>query len=69
MPELRPLTRREIEVLALLAQGNSAKRIGHILGITPRTVSAHTQSIISKLGTFNCTHAVAIAVRDGLIRP
>jgi two-component system, NarL family, response regulator len=68
MPRLsRPLTRRETEVLALLARGNSAKRIADILGITPRTANAHMQAIISKMETNNTTQAVAIAVRDGLI--
>jgi DNA-binding CsgD family transcriptional regulator len=69
MGQSRPLTKREIEVLGLLAQGHTARRAGEFLGITPRTVSAHTQSIVSKLGTQNCTHAVAVAVRNGLIRP
>lgn len=63
------LTRREGEVLGLLARGNSARKIGEILGITTRTVHAHSQSTKRKLDTANSTHAVAVAIRDGLIEP
>lgn len=61
------LTRREVEVLAQLAKGKTARQIAEILGITKRTVDAHLQSAYLKLGASNGTHAVAIALRDGII--
>jgi DNA-binding CsgD family transcriptional regulator len=61
------LTLREIEVLGWVARGKSARTIGEILRITKRTVDAHVLSAIGKLGAANRTHAVAIAIRDGLI--
>jgi LuxR family quorum sensing-dependent transcriptional regulator len=67
-PEQRPrLTAREQEVLKWTASGKSAWEIGLILGITKRTVDEHAQSAFRKLGAANRTHAVAIAVREGLI--
>ena len=64
----RHVTHREMEVLTLLAEGNTAKRIGEILGISERTVYAHTQSVAEKLDAANSTQAVAIAIRNGLIK-
>ncbi len=62
------LTAREIEVLAWVARGKSASAIGEMLHITKRTVDAHVSSIVSKIGAVNRTQAVAIAIRDGLIK-
>lgn len=69
-PPARPysLTAREIEVLAWVACGKSASAIGEMLDITKRTVDAHVSSIVSKIGAVNRTQAVAIAIRDGLIK-
>jgi LuxR family transcriptional regulator, quorum-sensing system regulator BjaR1 len=61
------LTRREIEVLSHLAHGETARQVAEALAITARTVSAHTQSARQKLDAANCTQAVAIALRDGMI--
>jgi LuxR family quorum sensing-dependent transcriptional regulator len=62
------LTAREIEVLAWVARGKSASAIGEMLRITKRTVDAHVSSIVSKIGAVNRTQAVAIAIRDRLIK-
>lgn len=62
------LTVRENEVLRWVARGKSAWEIGEILGITKRTVDLHVQTAVRKLGAFNRTHAVALALRDGLIK-
>ena len=62
------LTSRESEVLRWVANGKSASEIGEILKITKRTVDEHVQTSIRKLGALNRTHAVAIALRDGLIK-
>ena len=64
---LSKLTKRECEVLAWVARGKSAWEIGEILEITKRTVDEHVQTACRKLGAENRTHAVAIAISQGLI--
>ena len=64
---LAVLSPRERQVLTLIARGKSAKGIGLILKISPRTVNVHSASIIRKLGADNRLQAVAIAVRAGLL--
>ena len=61
------LTPREREVLGWVAQGKSAGEIAEILHIVKRTVDEHVQTAVRKLGALNRTHAVAIALRDGII--
>jgi len=61
------LSEREIQVLRLVAQGNSNKRVAAELGITEDTIKAHMSSIISKLGANDRTHAVTIALRRGIL--
>lgn len=67
-PVARPLTRREVEVLALIADGLTAAQIARRLSISYRTVQTHTQNAYQKLGATCGAHAVAIAVRCGAIR-
>jgi DNA-binding CsgD family transcriptional regulator len=62
------LTLREREVLWWAAQGKSALDIGAILDITKRTVDEHIQNAARRLGASNRTQAVAIALRERLIR-
>jgi DNA-binding NarL/FixJ family response regulator len=62
-----PLTPREREVLALVAEGLSNKAIAQELGISDQTVKFHVASITGKLGAANRTEAVRRAVRRGLI--
>ncbi len=61
------LTRREVEVLSLVARGFGNKEVGDVLGTAPGTVKAHVQSILAKLGAKDRTHAVTIALRRGII--
>jgi LuxR family quorum sensing-dependent transcriptional regulator len=61
------LTSREAEVLTWVARGKSAWEIGEILRITKRTVDEHVQTAVRKLGASNRTHAVALALREGVI--
>jgi DNA-binding NarL/FixJ family response regulator len=61
------LSEREIQVLRLVAQGNSNKRVAAQLGITEDTIKAHMKSIISKLAANDRTHAVTIALRRGIL--
>ena len=65
---LAPLSPREIEVLSCIAKGNSNKDIGHTLGISEQTVKNHITSILRKLVANDRTHAVVIALRQGLIK-
>ena len=64
-----PLTRREREVLELLARGYANKRIARELGIAERTVKAHVGHLLAKLGVADRTQAALKAVRDGLFEP
>jgi DNA-binding NarL/FixJ family response regulator len=61
----QPLTERELQVLALVAEGCSNKVIARHLGISERTVKNHLSYIMAKLGASDRTHAVVIAVRLG----
>ncbi len=62
------LTRRELEVLALMTAGLSNGEIGRRLVIQPSTVNFHVGNILSKLEVSNRTEAVAVAVQLGLIK-
>lgn len=62
------LTRREVEVLSLIAAGNSNKLIADRLSITDETVKGHVSNILSKLGASDRTHAVTLALKRGIIQ-
>jgi two-component system nitrate/nitrite response regulator NarL len=61
------LTKRELEVLRLLAQGDTPSDIANELVISPKTVSSHVQRILTKLGVHSRAQAVAIAYRSDLL--
>jgi DNA-binding NarL/FixJ family response regulator len=62
-----PLTPAEIDVLHLIAAGNTNKLVGDQLHITEDTVKARVKNILSKLGAHDRTHAVTIALKRGII--
>jgi DNA-binding NarL/FixJ family response regulator len=62
-----PLTRREVEVLGMLAEGLANKNIAARLGISEHTVKTHVASILTKLDAFSRAEAVAVGARQGLI--
>jgi DNA-binding NarL/FixJ family response regulator len=64
--ELVSLTRRETEVLSLIAKGLSNKQVGRVLFISRNTVRAHLYSIYSKFGVGSRTAAARIAFDLGL---
>jgi LuxR family maltose regulon positive regulatory protein len=66
-PLTEPLTRREIEILVLLAPGLVNKEIGARLFISPETVKKHTQAIYRKLNVSNRRQAVVRAYELGLL--
>jgi DNA-binding CsgD family transcriptional regulator len=65
--EGEPLTDRETEVLAGAAEGETAAQTGARLFLSSETVKSYRKRIIAKLGARNGTHAVALALRNGLL--
>jgi FixJ family two-component response regulator len=61
------LTPREGEVFALVVRGKLNKQIAHQLGTTVRTIKAHRQSAMDKLGAKSVVKAVSIAERLGML--
>jgi DNA-binding NarL/FixJ family response regulator len=61
------LTPRQREVLQLLAEGRSAKEIGAILGISPRTAETHKYKMMDDLGLTTTAELVQYAIRHGLV--
>lgn len=62
-----PLTRREAEVLRLMAEGKSNKAIGEILYISEKTVKNHVSSILQKMEVDDRTQAVIVAIKNGWV--
>jgi DNA-binding NarL/FixJ family response regulator len=60
------LTRREREVLALLAEGHSNRQIAEALFISENTAGVHVSNILGKLGVGTRTEAAAVAGRLGI---
>ena len=61
------LTGREIEVLELVAQGNTSRQIAELLFISANTVKNHIRNILDKLGLHSRSEAVLYAAREDLI--
>jgi DNA-binding NarL/FixJ family response regulator len=61
------LTSREIDVLRLIAAGNSNKLIADQLSIGEATVKSHVTNILSKLDANDRAHAVTIGLKRGII--
>jgi DNA-binding NarL/FixJ family response regulator len=64
---LEPLTPREMEVLQLVAEGLTNRRIGERLGISEHTAKFHVNAILGKLGASSRSEAVAASARLGLL--
>ena len=62
------LTSREVEVLQLVASGNSNKLIARALAISGETAKSHVKNIIEKLGAHGRTHAVTLGLRRGILQ-
>jgi DNA-binding CsgD family transcriptional regulator len=67
MPDDIALTQRELDVLALMAEGASNKMIARQLNISVHTVKFHVGSLLDKLDATGRTDAVAHAARRGVI--
>ena len=68
-PPPDPLSRREREVLQLVAEGKTSKEIAHLLGVTTKTAEVHRGRIMKKLGIQGTAALVRYAIRRGLVRP
>ena len=64
---LAKLTLREIDFLRLASQGKTAGETAVAMAVTERTVNFHIGNAMEKLGVSNKTHAVALAMRLGLL--
>ena len=60
------LTNRENEILQLISEGNSTKRIAEVLFISPKTVETHRANIMEKLNIHNLPELTKYAIRAGL---
>ncbi len=61
-----PLTRREREVLQLIAEGKSTKEVAAILGVSVKTADTHRTHIMAKLDIHETAGLVRYAIREGL---
>jgi DNA-binding NarL/FixJ family response regulator len=59
-----PLTRRQVEIVRLVAEGNSNKVIAYRLGVAEQTVKNHLHRIFGKLGVQDRTSLAAFAIRS-----
>ena len=62
------LTKRECDVLQLLADGNSNTKILVLLGISDKTVKNHVSSIFEKMNVVHRTKAVVTAIKYGWVK-
>lgn len=67
--QLEPMTRRQRQVIKLVALGNSSKEIAALLKVTARTVEFHRQRAMVKCGVRNRIGLALYAVIEGLISP
>ena len=65
---LAALTPRQREILQLLAEGNSAKKIAVALGLSPRTVEFHKYTVMDTLGMENSAELIRFAIKHGLVQ-
>jgi DNA-binding NarL/FixJ family response regulator len=64
---VKQLTRRELQILSLLAEGQSGDDIGRALSISPNTVRTHIGNVLTKLQVHSRLEAVAFAVRHRVV--
>jgi two-component system NarL family response regulator len=59
---------RELDVLGLVATGNSNREDSQVLSISEETVKGHVKTILEKLGAADRTHAVLLAITRGFLQ-
>lgn len=62
------LTRRQIEILRLVAGGSTTKEIARSLGISPKTVEFHRARLMQRIGVHDVTGLTRYAVQNGMIQ-
>jgi len=67
-PRFHRLTRRELEILKILAEGNSVKQIATTLNLSVKTVEAHKFNLMRKLDIHNKAQLVQYAIQKKIIR-
>ena len=68
-PSSDPLSRRESEVIKLIAEGHTSKEIAALLVISENTVERHRANVLVKLGLRNKVDLTRYAIRRGLVAP
>lgn len=63
-----PLTARQLDIVKLIALGNSNEKVAEVLGISEQTVKNHLSAVFRKLGVHDRTQAVIYALRHGWLR-
>ena len=64
---VEPLTQREVDVLRLLARGNTNRQIAELLGLSTRTVESHRANLMGKLGLSSRVELVTYAEEHRLL--
>lgn len=65
--QLPCMTAREFEILKMLCEGHSNKKLSDMLGISESTIKAHLKSIYTKMGARNRSHAYSIAKKNYIV--
>jgi DNA-binding NarL/FixJ family response regulator len=65
----KSLSKREREIMDLLAQGLTGEQVAERLFLSPETIKTHIRNAMSKLEATTRVHAIAIALREGFISP
>jgi DNA-binding NarL/FixJ family response regulator len=68
-PPNSPLSRRELQVLTLIAEGNTNKQVAELLGISVRTVETHRERVMRKLNAQGTAALTKWAISLGLVNP
>jgi len=63
-----PLSQREIDVLRLLADGQSSKEIAGVMGVSVTTIDTHRHNMMKRLGLFSVAELTKYAIKHGLTR-
>jgi len=65
---LSQLSQREVQVLKLVASGNTSKDIAASIGLSPETVRSYRKTLMKKLGVHNVAGLTQIALKEGVVR-
>lgn len=68
MPEKRSLTKRETEIVRLVADGFKNREVAEKLGISVKTVETHRANIMNKLALRNLAELIRYAIQKGLVK-